>query len=92
MRPRLSRRPERRPKKPGLAAQLPPVRPSQGRSARMPTSAQAGTAGSLLRGRRVAAHRQVFALSSSSGGMGPFFACVWGAAEGILMRHQRRKG
>ena len=33
------------PKKPGFAAQSPHVTPSQGRSARMPTSAQAGTAG-----------------------------------------------
>jgi hypothetical protein len=31
--------------KPGFAAQSPHVTPSQGRSARMPTSAKAGTAG-----------------------------------------------
>ena len=40
------------PKKPAFAAQLPHVTPSKGRSARMPTSAQAGTAGPLRRGHR----------------------------------------
>jgi len=34
------------------AAQLPHVTPSKSRSARMPTSAKAGTAGPLLRGHR----------------------------------------
>ena len=43
---------ERPPKQPGLAAQLPHVTPSKGRSARMPTSAKAGTAEPLLRGHR----------------------------------------
>jgi hypothetical protein len=40
------------PKKTRFAAQLPHVTPSKGRSARMPTSAKAGTAGPLLRGHR----------------------------------------
>jgi hypothetical protein len=40
------------PKKTRFAAQLPHVTPSKGRSARLPTSAKAGTAGPLLRGHR----------------------------------------